>query len=172
VYYRYRLPNQPIVYRTDKYDQTASHRAGNIGAGRPPHRTYRRPLGYKTAFESVADNRTWLIFMPICARGPSPAGFLPGHRAAQYLEYASIPKSAILDRSIMRMRTSLPRLHHLGNLNERDYLSYRRIFELVVGNLPAPDLLIYLRAPVPVLVERIQHAPGRSRPDTAEYLSC
>lgn len=43
----------------------------------------------------------------------------------------------------------------MGNLNERDYLSYKRLYDLVVESLPAPDLLIYLRAPVEVLIERI-----------------
>ena len=62
-------------------------------------------------------------------------------------------------------------LHHLGNLSERDYLAYRTIFNLVVGNLPRPDLLIYLKAPVPVLMERI-HQRGREmeRSISADYL--
>ncbi len=49
----------------------------------------------------------------------------------------------------------------MGNLSERDFLSYRRVFELLVSTLPAPDLLIYLRAPVKVLMERIRRR-GRS----------
>ena len=44
----------------------------------------------------------------------------------------------------------------MGNLNELDYLSYKKVFNLVVSSLPSPDLLIYLKAPVPVLVERIR----------------
>jgi deoxyadenosine/deoxycytidine kinase len=44
----------------------------------------------------------------------------------------------------------------MGNLSERDYFAYLRVFDLVVANLPAPDLLIYLRAPVPILMKRIQ----------------
>jgi len=149
--------------------------AGNIGAGKTSltERIGAR-LGYKTAFESVADNpyladfyadmRSWSFHLHV---------FFLGHGAAQYLEYASIPKSAILDRSIYEDAYIFARaLHHLGNLNERDYLSYRRIFELVVGNLPAPDLLIYLRAPVPVLVERIQRRARTIETGiTAEYLS-
>ena len=48
----------------------------------------------------------------------------------------------------------------MGNLNERDYFSYRRVFDQVVTGLPAPDLLIYLKAPIPVLMDRI-HQRGR-----------
>jgi deoxyadenosine/deoxycytidine kinase len=44
----------------------------------------------------------------------------------------------------------------MGNLAERDYLSYRHLFNLVVESLPRPDLLIYLKAPVNVLMDRIR----------------
>jgi len=133
--------------------------AGNIGAGKTSltERIGAR-LGYQTAFESVTDNpyladfyadmRAWSFHLQI---------FFLGHRAQQYLEFAEMPQSAILDRSIYEDAYIFARaLHHMGNLNERDYLAYRRVFDLVVANLPPPDLLIYLRAPVSVLVERIQ----------------
>ncbi len=133
--------------------------AGNIGAGKTSltERIGAR-LGYQTAFESVADNpyladfyadmRAWSFQLQI---------FFLGHRAAQYLEYAQSPQSAILDRSIYEDAYIFARaLHHMGNLTERDYLSYRRVFDLVVSKLPPPDLLIYLHAPVSVLMERIQ----------------
>ena len=60
----------------------------------------------------------------------------------------------------------------MGNLTERDYRSYRAVFDLVVGGLPQPDLLLYLRTPVPVLMERI-HGRGRSMESgiTADYLA-
>ena len=79
-----------------------------------------------------------------------------GHRAQQHLDLAADPRSAILDRSIYEDAYIFARaLNHMGNLNERDYQAYRRLFDLVVKGLPSPDLLIYLRAPVPVLMERI-----------------
>jgi deoxyadenosine/deoxycytidine kinase len=133
--------------------------AGNIGAGKTSltERLGAR-LGWQTAFESVADNpylpdfyadmRCWSFHLQV---------FFLGHRARQYLELSVAPQSAILDRSIYEDAYIFARaLHHLGNLNERDYLSYRNVFELIVNRLPPPDLLIYLRAPVPVLVERIR----------------
>jgi deoxyadenosine/deoxycytidine kinase len=84
-----------------------------------------------------------------------------GHRARQHIEMAKDPRSAIIDRSIYEDAFIFARaLHHLGNLNERDYHSYRQLFDLVVRTLPAPSLLIYLKAPVSTLVERI-HRRGR-----------
>ena len=44
----------------------------------------------------------------------------------------------------------------MGNLNDRDYESYLRLYSLIVAHLPKPDLLIHLEAPVPVLMERIR----------------
>jgi deoxyadenosine/deoxycytidine kinase len=133
--------------------------AGNIGVGKTSltERLGAR-LKWETAFESVVDNpylpdfytdmRSWSFHLQI---------FFLGHRAQQYLDLAQSPQSAILDRSIYEDAYIFSRaLHHLGHLDERDYLAYRRVFDLVVGKLPPPDLLIYLRAPVPVLVERIR----------------
>jgi deoxyadenosine/deoxycytidine kinase len=99
--------------------------------------------------------------------------FFLGHRAQQYLDLARNPQSAILDRSIYEDAFIFARaLHHMNNLSERDYLAYRNVFDLVVSNLPPPDLLIYLRAPVSVLFKRIQ-SRGRAIESgiTPEYLS-
>jgi deoxyadenosine/deoxycytidine kinase len=149
--------------------------AGNIGAGKTSltERIAAR-LRWQSAFESVADNpyladfyedmHSWSFHLQV---------FFLGHRAEQYLEIARSPQSAILDRSIYEDAHIFARaLHHMGNLNERDYQSYRRVFDLVVAGLPAPDLLIYLRAPVPVLMERIRRR-GRDIETgiSAEYLS-
>ncbi|MBP6787834.1 MAG: deoxynucleoside kinase [Candidatus Promineofilum sp.] len=149
--------------------------AGNIGVGKTSltERLGAR-LGWVTGFESVADNpyladfyadmRQWSFHLQV---------FFLGHRAQQHLALANSPQSAIVDRSIYEDAHIFARvLHHMNNLNERDYQAYRTVFELIVANLPRPDLLIYLTAPVPVLVERIRQ---RARPIeagiTADYLA-
>jgi len=133
--------------------------AGNIGAGKTSltERIGSR-LGWRTDFESVADNpylpdfyadmRAWSFHLQI---------YFLGHRADQYLDAARDQRSAILDRSIYEDAFIFARaLHHMGNLAERDYLAYRRLFELVVGSLPSPNLLVYLKCPVEVLMDRIR----------------
>jgi deoxyadenosine/deoxycytidine kinase len=149
--------------------------AGNIGAGKTSltERLGAR-LGWRTAFESVADNpyladfytdmRAWSFHLQV---------FFLGHRAKQYLEMATSPQSVILDRTIYEDAAIFARaLHHLGNLDERDYLAYRRVFDLLVATLPAPNLLVYLKAPVAVLLERIQRrARSIETGITAEYLA-
>lgn len=133
--------------------------AGNIGAGKTSltERLGAR-LGWRTAFESVADNpyladfysdmRQWSFHLQV---------FFLGHRARQHLELAQLAQSAIADRSIYEDAYIFARaLHHLGNLNERDYAAYRNVFDLIVSGLPRPDLLLYLKCPAPVLLNRIR----------------
>jgi deoxyadenosine/deoxycytidine kinase len=132
--------------------------AGNIGVGKTSltERIGAR-LGWRTDYESVADNpylsdfygnmHDWSFHLQV---------YFLGHRAQQYLDAANDPRSAILDRSIFEDFHIFTRaLSSMGNISERDYLTYRRIYDLVVGTLPPPNLLIYLRAPVPVLLDRI-----------------
>jgi deoxyadenosine/deoxycytidine kinase len=149
--------------------------AGNIGVGKTSltERIGAR-LGWTTGYESVSDNpylsdfyadmKSWSFHLQI---------YFLGHRARQYLDLAGDSRSVILDRSIYEDAYIFARaLYHLGNLNERDYMSYRRLFELVVGSLPAPNLLIYLKAPADVLMERIRRrARGMETGISAEYLS-
>jgi deoxyadenosine/deoxycytidine kinase len=149
--------------------------AGNIGAGKTSltERIGAR-LGWTTGYESVSDNpylpdfyadmKTWSFHLQI---------YFLGHRARQYLDLVGDSRSVILDRSIYEDAYIFARaLHHLDNLGERDYLAYRRLFDLVVDSLPAPNLLIYLKAPVEVLMERIRRrARGMETGITTEYLS-
>jgi deoxyadenosine/deoxycytidine kinase len=149
--------------------------AGNIGAGKTSltERIGAR-LGWWTGYESVADNpylsdfygdmHAWSFHLQI---------FFLGHRADQYLEASRDARSSILDRSIYEDAHIFARaLHHMGNLAERDYLAYRHLYELVVAGLPRPDLLIYLKAPVPVLMDRIRRrARNMETGISADYLA-
>lgn len=149
--------------------------AGNIGSGKTSltERIGQR-LGWHTAYESVADNpylpnfyadmKSWSFHLQI---------YFLGHRAQQHLDMWNDPRSTIIDRSIYEDAYIFARaLHHMGNLSELDYQSYRRVFDLIVKNLPAPSLLIYLKAPVQVLIERIRkRARNIETGITEEYLS-
>ncbi len=149
--------------------------AGNIGSGKTSltERIGQR-LGWRTAFESVADNpylphfygdmRAWSFHLQV---------YFLGHRARQHLELWQDPRSAIMDRSIYEDAFIFSRaLHHMGNLSELDYHTYRRVFDLITEQLPPPSLLIYLKAPVPVLMERIrQRARDIETGISADYLT-
>lgn len=149
--------------------------AGNIGAGKTSltERIGSR-MGWLSGFESVSDNpylpdfyadmKAWSFHLQV---------YFLGHRADQYLQASNAARSVILDRSIYEDAYIFARaLHHMGNLNERDYMAYRRLFDVVVNGLPAPHLLVYLKAPVDVLMERIQkRARGMETGISAEYLT-
>lgn len=133
--------------------------AGNIGAGKTSltERIGER-LGWKSAYESVADNpylpdfykdmRAWSFHLQI---------YFLGHRAEQHNDLYELKDSAVLDRSIYEDAFIFARaLNHLGNLSDRDYHAYLRLYHLIVKDLPKPDLLIHLMAPVSVLLERIR----------------
>lgn len=148
--------------------------AGNIGAGKTSltERIGER-MGYRTAYESVVDNpylsdfyadmRAWSFHLQI---------FFLGHRADQHIELANDPRSAIIDRSIYEDAFIFARaLNFMGNMTERDFASYRHLYDLVVKTLPPPDLLIYLCAPVSVLMDRIQkRARNMETGISADYL--
>lgn len=148
--------------------------AGNIGTGKTSltERLGDR-LGWRTAFESVMDNpylgdfyqdmASWSFHLQV---------YFLGHRAEQYLELAADTRSAIADRSIYEDAKIFARaLYHQGSMSERDYVAYRRVFNLVTKYLPRPDLLIYLVAPPDVLMDRIRER-GRSMESgiSLEYL--
>ncbi len=149
--------------------------AGNIGAGKTSltERIGER-LGWRTDFESVADNpylpdfytdmRAWSFHLQI---------YFLGHRAEQYLEASKDLRPAILDRSIYEDAYIFARaLHHMGNLSERDYLAYRHLFDLVMSGLPAPNLLVYLKCPAEILMARIhRRARNIETGISCEYLS-
>jgi len=137
--------------------------AGNIGSGKTSltERIGER-LGYRTAYESVVDNpylpdfyqsmKDWSFHLQV---------YFLGHRAQQHLDMYLDPQNAMIDRSIYEDAFIFARaLHAMGNINERDYKTYRKIFDIIVKNLPNPSLLVYLKAPVDTLMKRI-HARGR-----------
>jgi len=149
--------------------------AGNIGAGKTTltDRLVAR-LGWDGGYESVTANpfladfykdmQQWSFHLQV---------YFLGDRADQHARLAQQKKSSIVDRSIYEDAHIFARaLLELGNMSEREYLAYRRIYDRVTESLPAPDLLLYLDASVPVLIDRI-HIRGREIESgiTADYLS-
>jgi deoxyadenosine/deoxycytidine kinase len=148
--------------------------AGNIGAGKTSlTERLGEQLGWKTAYESVVDNpylsdfytdmAAWAFHLQI---------FFLGHRAEQHVALANAKDSAIIDRSIYEDAEIFARAAlSLGTISQRDYDTYWRVFNLVVGRLPSPDLLILLRAPVEVLMARIKaRAREMEKGITPDYL--
>jgi deoxyadenosine/deoxycytidine kinase len=66
-------------------------------------------------------------------------------------------KTIIQDRTIYEdAHIFAANLHKSGHLNNRDYQSYLDLFNSMTSFVQPPDLLIYLKADIPKLVQQIQ----------------
>jgi deoxyadenosine/deoxycytidine kinase len=75
-------------------------------------------------------------------------------------------KKVIQDRTIYEdANIFAPNLHSMGLMSTRDFESYQKLFESMTSAIKPPDLLIYLRASIPTLVNQIQKR-GRDYEDS------
>ena len=133
--------------------------AGNIGVGKTSiTERIGQKFGWNTSYEVVSTNP----YLPNYYQDMKKWGFhlqvyFLGTRAQQYQEIVEKSGSAILDRSIYEDYYIFTQaLRRMNNFSETDYLTYQTIYNVVVKSLPKPDLLVYLKAPVNVLIERIK----------------
>ena len=99
--------------------------------------------------------------------------FFLNSRFRQIVTIKESKKTYIQDRTIYEdAKIFAPNLHQMGLMSTRDFENYMEIFNLMDGFIDGPNLLIYLRASVPILVEQIQKR-GREYENTIsiEYLS-
>jgi|SRR6056297_389113 len=73
------------------------------------------------------------------------------------LEIRKSGKKVVQDRTIYEdSHIFAANLHAMGLLSTRDYNNYLEVFNLMTSLVKPPDLIIYLRASVPKLVNQIQ----------------
>ncbi|MFM8319359.1 MAG: deoxynucleoside kinase [Chloroflexota bacterium] len=148
--------------------------AGNIGAGKSTLvKMLAGRLGWAPFYEPVTDNpyladfykdmRAWAFHSQI---------FFLTRRLRIHRNLIDHPNSAIQDRSVYEDAEIFAcNLYRQGQIGERDYTSYRELYEVLSEFLPPPDLVIYLRASVPTLVDRIrQRDRDYERQIAPEYL--
>jgi deoxyadenosine/deoxycytidine kinase len=132
--------------------------AGNIGVGKTSlTKLIGEKLGWQMGFEEVGNPYLARFYEDMAAWAFHLQLFHLGHRSKQMIEAAEAAESYILDRSLYEdMHIFTRALRKMGNIQEDDYRTYMSVYSLVVDNLPKPDLLLYLKAPVPALIDRIQ----------------
>ena len=82
--------------------------------------------------------------------------FFLTHRLRMHLSLLDDPKSVVQDRSVYEdAEVFATNLFRQGQITERDYSTYRKLYRLLVDMVRPPDLVIYLRAEVPTLQRRI-----------------
>jgi deoxyadenosine/deoxycytidine kinase len=148
--------------------------AGNIGVGKSTLvKMLCNQMGWDPFYEPVTENPYLADFyrdMP--AWSFHSQIFFLTHRLRSHFKLAQHPNSVVQDRSVYEdAEIFAQNLYRQGHIQDRDFQTYRELYETAVQFLPPPDLVIYLRASVPTLLHRIS-SRGREyeRTITPEYL--
>ncbi|MFQ6014659.1 MAG: deoxynucleoside kinase [Anaerolineae bacterium] len=132
--------------------------AGNVGVGKSSlTQLFSQELGWEPFYEAVEDNpyladfyqdmRQWSFHSQI---------FFLSRRLRHHRRILNHPTTAVQDRCVYEDAEIFARnLYRQGHMVERDYRSYRELYEVLTEFLPPPDLVIYLQASVPTLLKRI-----------------
>jgi hypothetical protein len=148
--------------------------AGNIGAGKSTLvRLLSERLEFRPYYEPVAENpyledfyadmNTWAFHSQV---------FFLSYRLRAHRALMDDPHSVVQDRSLYEDAEVFARnLYEQGTMSARDWASYRSLYKTMVGLLPAPDLVIYIRASVATLKARIgMRGRGFEAGISGEYL--
>jgi deoxyadenosine/deoxycytidine kinase len=133
--------------------------AGNIGSGTTTLTSLlAKHYQWEPHYEDVDDNpylndfyqdmQRWSFNLQI---------YFLNSRFNQILEIRKSGKDIIQDRTIYEdAYIFAPNLHSMGLMTTRDFENYFTLFNLISSLIEPPDLLIYLRASIPTLVNQIQ----------------
>jgi deoxyadenosine/deoxycytidine kinase len=136
---------------------------GNIGAGKTTlTELLAKNYGWTPLFEAVDDNpyledfysdmKRWCFNLQI---------YFLNSRFRQIIDIQKDKRNIIQDRTIYEdAHIFAENLHDMGLMTTRDYENYRAIFDNITSFIKPPDLLVYLKASVPTLVNNI-HRRGR-----------
>ena len=142
--------------------------AGNIGAGKTTlTRLLAKHFKWEPHFEDVVDNpylddfyhqmERWSFNLQI---------YFLNSRFRQVLQIRESGKKTIQDRTIYEdAHIFAPNLHSMGLMSTRDFDTYEKMFDSLSQTVKPPDLLVYLRASIPHLVNNIQKR-GRDYEDS------
>ena len=124
-------------------------------------------MGWKALYESVDDNPYLDSFYEDMKRWSfNLQVYFLNSRFRQVVDIRKSNKTIIQDRTIYEdAYIFAPNLHSMSLMTSRDFDNYLSLFELMSSFIEPPDLLIYLRASVPTLVNQIQKR-GRDYEET------
>jgi deoxyadenosine/deoxycytidine kinase len=132
--------------------------AGNIGVGKSTltQRLAER-LGWEPFYEAVGDNPYLADFYTDMRRWSFHSQiFFLSRRLRHHHQLLCCPESVVQDRTVYEDAEVFARnLYQQDCMDERDYGSYRELYEVLSLFLPPPHLIVYLKASVPVLLQRI-----------------
>jgi len=148
--------------------------AGNIAVGKSTLTALlSEKLGWEPFYEAVDDNpyladfygdmRQWSFHSQI---------FFLSRRLRHHHQILDRPGMVVQDRTVYEdAEVFAENLYRQGHMTERDYHTYRELYEAMTLFLPPPDLVVYLRASVPTLLQRIRMRGRDFEQDvSADYL--
>lgn len=133
--------------------------AGNIGSGKTTLAgLLSKHYNWEAHYEDVDDNPYLNDFYDDMQRWSfNLQVYFLNSRLNQILNIRKSGKTVIQDRTIYEdAYIFAPNLHSMGLMSTRDFENYFTLFNLMTSLIQPPDLLIYLRASVPTLVNQIQ----------------
>ncbi|RFC55423.1 deoxynucleoside kinase [Brumimicrobium aurantiacum] len=133
--------------------------AGNIGSGKTTlTELLSKHFNWETHYENVSQNPYLNDFYEDMQRWSfNLQVYYLNSRFTQIQEIQQTDKVVIQDRTIYEdAYIFAPNLHSMGLMTTRDFENYFSLFNLIESFVSPPDLLIYLRASVPTLVNQIQ----------------
>ena len=133
--------------------------AGNIGSGKTTlTRMLSEHYGWTPKYESV-DVNPYLedYYKDIPRWSYNLETYFLAQRFKDVLEISGSPDVIVQDRTLMEgVNIFVVNNHEQGNLSDRDYDTYMQLYRLMISMAGTPDLLIYLKASVPHLVDNIR----------------
>lgn len=132
--------------------------AGNIGVGKSSlTKLLSEKLGWEPFYEA-ADENPYLseVYQDMARWCFHSEVFFLARKLYYYHLLLKSPHSVIQDRTIYEdAEIFVENFYREGLMSERDYRTYRQLYEAIISILPPPDLVIYLQASVPTLEKRI-----------------
>lgn len=133
--------------------------AGNIGAGKTTLCTQLgKHFGWDVHYEST-DNNPYLsdFYLDMQRWSFNLQIYFLHNRYSQILGIHQGDITVVQDRTIYEdAYIFAPNLHDMGLMTTRDFENYTSLFKTMTSQIQPPDLLIYLRASIPTLVNHIQ----------------
>lgn len=133
--------------------------AGNIGAGKTTlSQLLAKHYLWEALFEDTTNNPYLSDFYENMNRWSFNLQiYFLNSRFQQVAKIQSGEKTVIQDRTIYEdAKIFAPNLHEMGFMSDRDFDTYQSLFGIMSNYISPPDLLIYLKADIPTLVEHIQ----------------
>ncbi len=132
--------------------------AGNMGVGKSTLTALlSEQLGWEPFYEAVDDNPYLADFYKDMQKWAFHSQvFFLSRRLRHHHQLLNRPNSVIQDRTVYEdAEIFAENLYRQGHMGERDYHSYRELYEVLTMLLPPPDLVVYLQASVSTLKHRI-----------------